>query len=370
MKHLLITGQPGRGKSTLVKRLIDAFGLDVAGFQTLPRIEPSGRRTFILHSFRDFAGLDNNQRIASVNGPAECRVFPEGFNELGVICLRQALELPADCIVLDELGRFEQAAPAFLQAVEAVFDQQACPVIAVLKAEPIPYIQALRQRPDCALLDLDRLDREDAYHRAEQHLLDQGRYLYLIYMAAGNSTRYGSNKLLNLVDGQPMYRPVFDRLRQYQAQHANHCQVIVVSQYQEIIRAAEQANLRVVVNRQPEAGVSETIRLGLAAASNSWAEMDESRQGAVFFTADQPYLQASTIERFLHQAALSRAGILAVRHQGQPGNPVAFDRRFFSELQALQGDLGGRNVLRQHLDEVAWLEVPAQDLLDLDTRSP
>jgi CTP:molybdopterin cytidylyltransferase MocA len=32
------------------------------------------------------------------------------------------------------------------------------------------------------------------------------RYLDLIYLAAGLSTRYGSNKLLALVNGQPLYQ--------------------------------------------------------------------------------------------------------------------------------------------------------------------
>lgn len=367
MKHLLITGQPGRGKTTLVNRLIETFGLQPAGFQILLRTEPSGRRTFVMHSIREIPGLANDQRIASVSSPADRQVFPEGFNGLGLACLQQALALSADCIVLDELGRFEQTAPAFLQAVEAVFNQQDCPVIAVLKAEPIPYILNLRQRPDCVLIDLDQIDHETAFQSARQHLLEQGRFLHLIFMAAGNSTRYGSNKLLALVDGQPMYRPVFEQLCQYQKKHPNLCQVIVVTQYPEILESARQAGLLAVVNHQPEAGVSETIRLGLDAASGSWSGSVPSRQGAVFFTADQPFLQSTTTERFLFQAALTRSGILAVQNQGQPGNPVAFDQCYFVELRALQGDHGGRFVLRQHLADVAWLEVSAQELVDLDT---
>ena len=34
----------------------------------------------------------------------------------------------------------------------------------------------------------------------------------LIYLAAGNSRRFGSNKLFYEIDGKPMYRHLLDRL--------------------------------------------------------------------------------------------------------------------------------------------------------------
>ena len=36
--------------------------------------------------------------------------------------------------------------------------------------------------------------------------------IYMIYLAAGLSSRYGSNKLLKTVDGKPMYRHLLDIL--------------------------------------------------------------------------------------------------------------------------------------------------------------
>ena len=36
--------------------------------------------------------------------------------------------------------------------------------------------------------------------------------IHIIYMAAGNSRRFGSNKLFYELDGKPMYRHLLDHL--------------------------------------------------------------------------------------------------------------------------------------------------------------
>lgn len=215
------------------------------------------------------------------------------------------------------------------------------------------------------------------------------RYLNLILMAAGNSSRYGANKLLTDVGGKPMYRHVFDHLWRYQHDHPAICRLIVVSQYDEILAEAVRAGSCAIRNDQPQAGISRTIRLGLAAtgydpvqeaaitspdepgqaaAGNPLRQADSlaDRVGAVFFTADQPALRAATIDAFLQAAHTTAGGILSAACGGQSGNPVAFDQRYFPELLALQGDRGGKQVMNRHLDDVTWFEIPASELHDID----
>ena len=50
------------------------------------------------------------------------------------------------------------------------------------------------------------------------------------------------------------------------------------------------------------------------------------------------------------------------------GNPVLWDRSLFDELHTLSGDVGGREILRQHWREIAWLELDSEEeLTDTDT---
>ena len=52
-----------------------------------------------------------------------------------------------------------------------------------------------------------------------------------------------------------------------------------------------------------------------------------------------------------------------------PGNPVIFHNSFVPELMELQGDTGGKSVLKRHIDEVFFYEAEDPgELEDWDTK--
>ena len=57
----------------------------------------------------------------------------------------------------------------------------------------------------------------------------------------------------------------------------------------------------------------------------------------------------------------------ALGHGGVRGNPCLFPARFFPELLELREDHGGNTVIRRHEEELFLLEVPAEELHDVDT---
>lgn len=199
--------------------------------------------------------------------------------------------------------------------------------------------------------------------------VSMNRYLNLIILAAGNSERFGANKLLTSVLGKPMYRHIFDHLVRYGQDHPASCQIIAVSQYDEILDAATAAGVAAVRNSRPEDGISRSIRLGIEAVGKSRSIQvgdPVQRECAVFFTADQPYMRYETLESFLRLAQTTAAGMLSAAHQGISGNPVSFDQAYFPELLALAGDTGGKRVMNAHLDDVEWFEVAPDELMDID----
>lgn len=161
--NVLITGSPGSGKSTLIKRLVEVLGWSMAGYCTLPYQIGNEKRGYCLHSFTDIPDQLNDLPISVLQAPKTSIGIGETFRTLGTKCLQQALKSQADCIILDEIGRFEQNEPDFLQAIRAVFDQKQKPVFAVIKKEPICFIIELLARPDCIHIDLDATDREKAF---------------------------------------------------------------------------------------------------------------------------------------------------------------------------------------------------------------
>ena len=83
---------------------------------------------------------------------------------------------------------------------------------------------------------------------------------------------------------------------------------------------------------------------------------------------DMPGIAPATFAAVLH-ALQAGASIVRPRHHGQAGHPVGFSPRWLPSLQALGGDHGARDLLRQHPDQLTWLAADGDPgcLRDIDT---
>ena len=86
----------------------------------------------------------------------------------------------------------------------------------------------------------------------------------MIFLAAGNSTRFGSNKLLYRLNGKCMYRYGLEVVAALW-QKGLLDTIVIVTQYEEIIYDIEAhfPYMKTVNNPHPEAGISGSIRLGV-----------------------------------------------------------------------------------------------------------
>ena len=86
----------------------------------------------------------------------------------------------------------------------------------------------------------------------------------IVILAAGNSRRFGSNKLFFPIDGIPMYLHTLQKVLLVQKKMKHRISsVILVTQYPEIKKNAEALGARVVWNPHPEEGISSSMKLGL-----------------------------------------------------------------------------------------------------------
>ena len=175
-----------------------------------------------------------------------------------------------------------------------------------------------------------------------------------VVLAAGSASRFGGNKLTATVEGQALIR------RALSAVPAEKLSAVaVVTQYPEILDLAREFSFTPVRNDAPEAGVSRSIALGLAALGDC--------PGALFLVADQPLLRRESVEALVTLWQRQPDGVAALGHGGVRGNPCLFPARLFPELLALQGDRGGSAVIRRHEDVLTLLEVDPRELQDADT---
>ena len=186
---------------------------------------------------------------------------------------------------------------------------------------------------------------------------------YMIYLAAGLSSRYGSNKLLEMVDGKPMFTHLLDILTIMKEEEPHRYELVVVTAYDEVEDYVKELPVKVVRNQHQELGASYSIKLGLEACG------EIGRHDHVMFAvADQPYVQEDELFGFIHMFKRSYKGIGVLCWQGEMGNPVIFQGQFVPELMALTGDVGGKSVVKAHLSEVFQYEADSEmSLRDIDT---
>lgn len=176
-----------------------------------------------------------------------------------------------------------------------------------------------------------------------------------VIMAAGASSRFGENKLLHNFLGKPLFAYVLE------AAEGVFDKTAVVTGYEPVKVYAEKLGFSTVENKQPELGVSHTIRLGLEALKDC--------EGVVFATADQPLLTKETFLGLAEAFPKEPNCIHAVFAEGKRGNPCLFPRELFPELLTLEGETGGGAVIRRNLNRLRLLEVASEELLDCDTPS-
>lgn len=205
--------------------------------------------------------------------------------------------------------------------------------------------------------------------------------IHLIYLCAGFSSRYGANKLFEMVNGDEMYRVLLKKLLE-ECRTSDDLTLTVVTQYSRIIKemnslfadqsemggTAERADrFHVIRNLMPERGISSSMHTGLLFAIDKFGQTGSD--SAVFFNADMPYLSKRTISGFMHALREDRPPLAAVSIGGQMRNPCAFSEAYYPELLLVTGDKGGKEVLVRHRKKVLLFEAESEEELeDIDTK--
>ena len=118
--------------------------------------------------------------------------------------------------------------------------------------------------------------------------------IFCILLASGLSRRFqGENKLFYQVEGLPMYRRVLSCAccvrEELKTERGWEVQIVLVTAYEEIAAEAGKASALAVRNREPEAGISHSVRLGVQAADpkpDDWLLLS---------VCDQPWLRAGEV---------------------------------------------------------------------------
>lgn len=137
--------------------------------------------------------------------------------------------------------------------------------------------------------------------------------------------------------------------------------IVVLGHEGEAIREALSGlPVRFVQNPEPDAGQASSIACGVSA-------LDPAIEAALITLGDQPALPPEVIPRLLQAFRQTGKAIVAPVYREVQGNPVFFSAAVFSELRALSGDRGARQVVEKDPERVARVHFDLAMPPDLDT---
>lgn len=164
--HVLIIGEIGAGKSTLIQSLLEGLP-EPAGFLTKKEpADETGSAGVYLHrpaGPRCFC----KENLAGACGAASAVAFPDVFDTLGV----RLLEEPSNgrVVLMDELGFLESKAAKFCAKALELMDGEDT-VLAAVKTRDTEFLRAVRSHPKALCYTVDAHSRDCLAERILQDL--------------------------------------------------------------------------------------------------------------------------------------------------------------------------------------------------------
>lgn len=162
--------------------------------------------------------------------------------------------------------------------------------------------------------------------------------IHWILLAAGLSRRFGENKLLYPVKGKKLYQYALERMAALAEKRQER--FVVVTSHEAIRKELEDTKAEVVWNPAPETGIASSIHCAVR-------HLGISADAAYLFSvADQPFLRQEDLGAFIEGFLDSGKEMGCMAHQGVWGNPAVFSGQFVQRLCSLEGEQGGKQILR------------------------
>jgi molybdenum cofactor cytidylyltransferase len=181
-----------------------------------------------------------------------------------------------------------------------------------------------------------------------------------LVLAAGRSTRFGQgNKLIADLGGRPVVRHTVEAVL---ASSARPVLVVTGHMADEVRAALAGLDVRFVASPDYRDGLAASMKSGLAALP---ADLD----GVLIALGDMPGVTATDINRLVSGFAPKEGRSIVVPvHQGKRGNPVVFAAHLIPEMMEVGGDMGAKQVIGRHGEEVAEVDLGSPRIfVDVDT---
>jgi nucleoside-triphosphatase len=158
--HILITGPPRCGKSTLIERVVRALDRPATGFLTKELKTGDRRLGFAIETLDGKRGILAHQDVIS-----RYRVGKYGVNLAdidGIAVPALAPFGPEDLVVVDEIGKMECFSRHFRDTLTRILNSSHR-VLASIALKGDRFIQGIKGRDDVLVIGLTEANREEVF---------------------------------------------------------------------------------------------------------------------------------------------------------------------------------------------------------------
>jgi len=182
----------------------------------------------------------------------------------------------------------------------------------------------------------------------------------LIVLAAGLSTRFGRNKLLEKINDFTMIERV---VKSAVSSRADEVVVVLGYEAQRIKEALRNFECKFVFNESFKIGQSSSVKAGVKSVM-SYAD------AVMVLPGDVALITSKAIDMVIEEYERSRSPIVVASHKGCSGHPILFDRSLFDEIMKINEEtMGLKAVVNRHRDLIKKVEVGSDEvLIDIDTQ--
>lgn len=165
---ILLTGRPGCGKTTLIRRLLGDYSGDVGGFYTQEIREGGIRKGFEIITLDGKRGILAHVDIQSSQRLGKYKLDLHALERLAVPTIREAAARGA-LVVIDEVGPMEIRSNEFRHAVVQTI-QKGAMILGTIVRRSMPFTDEIKRMPGVQVIEITIENRQEMQTRIQNML--------------------------------------------------------------------------------------------------------------------------------------------------------------------------------------------------------
>jgi molybdenum cofactor cytidylyltransferase len=181
--------------------------------------------------------------------------------------------------------------------------------------------------------------------------------IWAVVLAAGESLRMGRQKLALPFGGRTVIETVVTAALD---SAADRTLVVLGADQDKVRRLLSPYPVRFALNEEFRLGMLSSIQTGFRA-------VPPEARAIVIMLGDQPAIPAQVVDEVIGTYRRRGRGIVVPVFEGRRGHPVLIEARYRQEVLGLDPEVGLRQLLRSHPDDIAEVDASTGAVLrDLD----